>query len=51
MAETTPNTEMMMFSDLDLEKLKLVRSEGPVTNLKDRRKNLYQLLNSKNTLG
>ena len=51
MAETTPNTEMMMFSDLDLEKLKLVRSEGAVTNLKHRRKNLYQLLNSKNTLG
>ena len=51
MAETTPNTEMMMFSDLDLEKLKLVRSEGAVTNLKDRRKNLYQLLNSKNTPG
>jgi len=51
MAETTPNTEMIMFSDLDLEKLKLVRSEGAVTNIKDRRKDLYQLLSSKNMLG
>lgn len=33
MAETTPNTEMIMFSDMDLDKLKLVRNEGSVTNL------------------
>lgn len=50
MAETTANTEMIMFSDLDLEKLKLVRSEGAVTNFKDRRKDLYQLLSSKHSL-
>ena len=43
MAETTPNTEMIMFSDLDLDKLKLVRSEGSVNNLKDRRTDLYSL--------
>jgi predicted amidohydrolase/GNAT superfamily N-acetyltransferase len=43
MAETTPNTEMIMFSDMDLEKLILVRNEGSVTNLKDRRTDLYQL--------
>jgi predicted amidohydrolase len=43
MAETTPNSEMIMFSDLDLDKLKLVRSEGAVTNLKDRRADLYEL--------
>ncbi|UZD64034.1 MULTISPECIES: bifunctional GNAT family N-acetyltransferase/carbon-nitrogen hydrolase family protein [Marinobacter] len=43
MAETTPNTEMIMFSDLDLEKLTLVRAEGSVTNLKDRRTDLYTL--------
>jgi len=43
MAETTPNTEMIMFSDMDLEKLTLVRNEGSVTNLKDRRVDLYQL--------
>ncbi|SBT16411.1 (R)-stereoselective amidase [Marinomonas gallaica] len=43
MAETTPNTEMLMFSDLDLDKLKLVRSEGSVNNLKDRRLDLYNI--------
>ncbi len=43
MSETTPNTEMIMFSDLDLDKLKLVRSEGSVNNLKDRRKDLYNI--------
>lgn len=43
MAETTPNTEMIMFSDLDLDKLKSVRSEGSVNNLKDRRLDLYHV--------
>jgi predicted amidohydrolase/GNAT superfamily N-acetyltransferase len=43
MAETTPNTEMIMFSDLDLDKLKQTRSEGSVNNLKDRRLDLYSV--------
>ncbi|WP_106477668.1 bifunctional GNAT family N-acetyltransferase/carbon-nitrogen hydrolase family protein [Phytohalomonas tamaricis] len=43
MSETTPNTEMLMFSDLDLRRLRVVRSEGSVTNLKDRRKDLFDL--------
>ncbi|WP_139101471.1 bifunctional GNAT family N-acetyltransferase/carbon-nitrogen hydrolase family protein [Marinomonas spartinae] len=43
MAETTPNTEMLMFSDLDLDKLKQTRSEGSVNNLKDRRLDLYSI--------
>ena len=43
MAETTPNTEMIMFSDLDLDKLKRTRSEGSVNNLKDRRTDLYSI--------
>ncbi len=43
MAETTANTEMIIFSDLDLDKLKLLRNEGSVTNSKDRRTDLYQL--------
>jgi len=43
MAETTANTEMIMFSDLDLDKLKLTRSEGSVNNLKDRRTDLYEV--------
>lgn len=43
MSESTPNTEMLMFSDLDLRKLKVVRNEGSVTNLKDRRMDLFDL--------
>jgi predicted amidohydrolase/GNAT superfamily N-acetyltransferase len=43
MSESTPNTEMVIFSDLDLTRLKIVRSEGSVTNLKDRRKDLFDL--------
>lgn len=41
--ETTPNTEMIFFSDLDLTRLKIVRNEGSVTNLKDRRTDLFSL--------
>lgn len=44
MSESTPNTEMIMFSDLDLDKLKQIRAEGSVTNLKDRRTDLYELV-------
>ena len=43
MSEATPNTEMILFSDLDLDKLKLMRNEGSVTNLKHRREDLYAL--------
>lgn len=43
MAETTPNTEMIFFSDVDLDKLKQVRAEGSVHNLKDRRSDLFTL--------
>ncbi|MFO7528389.1 MAG: hydrolase, partial [Marinobacter sp.] len=43
MAETTPNTEMIMFSDMDLEKLTLIRNEGSVNNLKDRREDMYEV--------
>ena len=41
--ETTPNTEMIFFSDLDFNRLKIVRNEGSVTNLKDRRRDLFTL--------
>lgn len=41
--ETTPNTEMIFFSDLDFTRLKIVRNEGSVTNLKDRRHDLFNL--------
>lgn len=43
MAETTANTEMIFFSDVDLDKLKHVRNEGSVHNLKDRREDLFTL--------
>lgn len=43
-SETTPNTEMMLIVDLDLEKLKVLRKEGSVTNSIDRRHDLYELI-------
>ncbi|MDA3950015.1 MAG: bifunctional GNAT family N-acetyltransferase/carbon-nitrogen hydrolase family protein [Spirochaeta sp.] len=43
MAESTPNTEMTLLVDLDLDKLTELRAEGSVTNQKDRRLDLYQV--------
>ncbi|MEZ5527976.1 MAG: GNAT family N-acetyltransferase [Gammaproteobacteria bacterium] len=43
MAETTPNTEMTLIVDLDLEKLKILRNEGSVRNYLDRRRDLYDV--------
>ncbi len=43
MAESTPNTEMTLLVDLDLDKLKELRAEGQVTNYRDRRLDLYQV--------
>lgn len=42
-SEAVPNTEMLLFADLDLDKLKLLHKEGSVTNLKDRRHDLYRI--------
>ncbi|MBK5277601.1 MAG: bifunctional GNAT family N-acetyltransferase/carbon-nitrogen hydrolase family protein [Bacteroidia bacterium] len=42
-AETTPNTEMTLIVDVDLILLKELNHKGAVTNLKDRRKDLYRL--------
>ncbi|MCG8317200.1 MAG: carbon-nitrogen hydrolase family protein [Pseudomonadales bacterium] len=42
-AEATPNAEMMLFADVDLEKLKILSNEGSVNNLKDRRLDLYSI--------
>ncbi|HLV49115.1 MAG TPA: carbon-nitrogen hydrolase family protein [Aliidiomarina sp.] len=44
MSETTPNTEMLMFSDLNLDELRYLHNEGSVTNLKDRRTDLYSVV-------
>lgn len=43
MAESTPNTEMALIADLDLELLNDLRLEGSVTNGKDRRLDLYSV--------
>lgn len=42
-AEATPNTEMMVIGDVDLELLKELHEFGSVRNLKDRRKDLYDI--------
>lgn len=48
-AESTPNTEMILVADVDLELLKELHSLGSVTNLKDRRTDIYEIeLKNKN---
>ncbi|MCB1144445.1 MAG: bifunctional GNAT family N-acetyltransferase/carbon-nitrogen hydrolase family protein [Leptospiraceae bacterium] len=42
-AEATPNTEMVLIVDVDLDLLKELHSYGSVRNLKDRRLDLYDL--------
>jgi len=42
-AEATPNTEMTLIVDVDLELLKDLNHKGSVTNLRDRRKDLYRI--------
>jgi len=42
-AEATPNTEMTLISDLDLDLLKDLRHTGSVRNTLDRRTDLYTL--------
>lgn len=43
-AEATPNTEMTLIADLDMELLKELHEHGSVRNLKDRRPDLYKLV-------
>jgi predicted amidohydrolase len=42
-AEATPNTEMTLMVDLDLDLLKELRKQGSVRNLESRRKELYEI--------
>lgn len=42
-AESTPNTEMTLVVDLDMDKLKQLREEGSVRNTKDRRLDLFRV--------
>ena len=42
-AEATPNTEMILVSDVDLDLLNELHTYGGVRNLKDRRRDLYEV--------
>jgi predicted amidohydrolase len=43
-AEATPNAEMTLIADVDLDLLKELHNHGSVRNLKDRRLDLYQVM-------
>jgi len=40
-AEATPNTEMILIADVDIDLLRDLHTHGSVNNLKDRRRDLY----------
>jgi predicted amidohydrolase len=42
-AEATPNTEMILIADVDIDLLRELNQQGSVRNLRDRRKDLYEL--------
>lgn len=42
-AEATPNTEMTLLVDVDLDLLRELHNYGAVTNLKDRRTDIYEI--------
>jgi predicted amidohydrolase/GNAT superfamily N-acetyltransferase len=42
-AEATPNTEMILIADVDIDLLRELHQFGNVRNLKDRRKDLFEL--------
>ena len=42
-AEATPNTEMILIADVDIDLLRELHQFGSVRNLKDRRKDIYEL--------
>jgi predicted amidohydrolase len=46
--EATPNTEMTLIADVDLDLLKELHSHGSVRNLLDRRLDLYQVMPKSN---
>jgi predicted amidohydrolase len=43
-AEATPNTEMTLIADVDIDLLRELNQYGSVRNLRDRRKDLYTVL-------
>lgn len=46
-AEATPNTEMILIADVDIDLLRELNQFGSVRNLKDRRTDIYTLLHKK----
>ncbi|MFY9152874.1 MAG: bifunctional GNAT family N-acetyltransferase/carbon-nitrogen hydrolase family protein [Prolixibacteraceae bacterium] len=42
-SEATPNTEMILIADVDIDLLTELHNQGGVRNLKDRRKDIYEL--------
>jgi len=42
-AEATPNTEMVLIADVDIDSLRQLNQFGSVRNLRDRRKDLFEL--------
>ena len=47
-AEATPNTEMILIADVDIDLLRELNKFGSVRNLRDRRSDLYSIINHKN---
>jgi predicted amidohydrolase/GNAT superfamily N-acetyltransferase len=43
-AEATPNTEMILIADVDIDLLRELHQLGSVRNLKDRRKDIFELI-------
>ena len=43
-AEATPNTEMILIADVDLDLLRELNQFGNVRNLKDRRKDIFEII-------
>lgn len=46
-AEATPNTEMTLLADVDLDLLKELRKQGAVRNLENRRRDIYSVAHLK----
>ena len=42
-SEATPNTEMILIADVDIDQINELHSYGSVKNLKDRRKDIFEL--------
>jgi predicted amidohydrolase len=46
-AEATPNTEMILIADVDIDLLRELNQFGSVRNLKDRRQDMFEIIKKK----